>query len=91
MDKVKARFIGFYVALAALLMPSMAFAEGSTVSYSDFSSIITGITGQVSVTTIVGVLAQAVGISIGIVFMWWGVIRVKNIIMAAWQGRKQRL
>lgn len=84
MEKVRNRFIALYVALAALLVPSLAFAEGE-VTYSDFSSIITGITGQVSVSTVVGVLAAAVGVSIGLVFMWWGVRKVTQMVFSAFR------
>lgn len=90
MDKIKRNLLAMYVALAALLVPSLAYAEGE-VGYNDFQSVITAMQNQVSVSTIVGVLAQAVGIAIGFVFLWWGVIKVKNIIMAAWQARKLRV
>ena len=51
-------------------------ASGSTstvVSASDWASVISALTAQVSVSTIVGVLATLVTAGIGLVFMWWGV------------------
>lgn len=63
------------------------FSSAATpVTYSDFSSVITAITGQVSVNTIVAVLASAVGLAIGMVFMWWGVRKVAQVIMSAFRG-----
>lgn len=53
------------------------------VSYTDFSSVITAITDQISVSTIVAVLAAAAGIAIAFVFMWWGIRKVIKIIMSA--------
>lgn len=63
---------------------------GSTaISYTDFQSVIQAITGQVSVTTVVGVLATAVTACIGLVFMWWGVRKVTRMVMSAF--RKGRI
>lgn len=48
------------------------------VSYTDFSSIITAIQNQISIETVVGVLATVVAVSVGFVFMWWGVRKVSG-------------
>lgn len=66
------KFIGFL--MAALTMTSLAFAEEAVpVGPSDYSSILAALTGQISVSSIVGVLAAAIGASIGFVFLWWAV------------------
>ena len=57
--------------------------SSTTVSYTDFSSIITAITNQISVSTIVAVIAAVVGITVGIGFMWWGARYGARKIMAA--------
>lgn len=54
-----------------------------SVGYSDFWSIITAMTDQVSVSTIVSVLAAVVGITVGIAFMWWGARYASRKIMGA--------
>ena len=64
-------------------MPVIALADA--VTYSDFSTIITAVTGQVSVETVVGILAQAATISIGLVFMWWGVRKVSKVLFSAFR------
>lgn len=51
------------------------------VSYTDFSSIITAIQNQISIETVVGVLATVVAVSVGFVFMWWGVRKVSGALM----------
>lgn len=55
----------------------------TTVSVTDFQSIINAITGQISVSTIVGVIAAVVAITVGIAFMWWGARYASGKIMAA--------
>lgn len=60
----------------------------STVSSSDFMSVIESITGQISVTTVVGVLGTAAGAGIGLVFMWWGVRKVARSLMGAFRSGK---
>jgi len=58
-------------------------AESTAITWSDLSSVVTAITGQISVTTIIAVIAGAVGVAIGMVFMWWGVRKAAKVIMAA--------
>lgn len=78
---------GLFAAFGVLLMPSYAFADAA--SYTDFASVITAITGQISVSTVVGVLAQAATVSVGLVFMWWGVRKVTKMLFASF--RKGRM
>lgn len=76
------------VTSAALAVP--AFAEGSTVvTASDWASVISSLTAQISVSTVVGVLATTVAAGVGLVFMWWGVRKAIRTIMAAF--RKGRM
>ncbi len=63
--------------------------ESSTViGSSAFSSVISAITAQISVTTIVEVLAYAVPLMIGLVFAWWGIRKVTRMIMGAFRKGK---
>ena len=41
------------------------------VTASDWASVITAMTSQISVSTVVGVLATLVSAGIGLVFLWW--------------------
>lgn len=66
-----------------------AFAEGATpVTAADWASVITALTNQVSVSTIVAVLATTVAAGIGLVFMWWGLRKAVRTIMAAFRKGK---
>lgn len=64
-------------------------AAGDPVGWSDLSSVLNAITAQISVTTVIGVLAGAITAAIGLVFMWWGVRKLIRILMSAF--RKGRL
>lgn len=69
-------------------------ASGTTptvVSASDWASVMTALTGQVSVATIIGVLTTLVTAGIGLVFMWWGVRKALRSLMAAFRKGKMSL
>lgn len=63
--------------------------DGATVvTASDWSSVISAMTAQISVSTVVGVLATLVTAGIGLVFMWWGVRKASHSLMAAFRNGK---
>lgn len=64
-------------------MSSAILAEGAVITSSDFMSVITALQEQISVSTIVGVLAAGAGLAVGFVFMWWGVRKLIGVIMNA--------
>ena len=59
----------------------------SVITSADFQSVISAVTSQISVGTIVEVLAVVVGAAIGMVFMWWGVRKGGSVLMKALRGR----
>lgn len=61
---------------------------GSSVSSTDWAPIITAMTGQISVDTVVGVIATAIGAGIGLVFMWWGGRKAVKTLMSAFRKGK---
>lgn len=68
-----------------------ASSGGSTVvTSSDWASVLSAMTGQISVATVVGVIASVVTAGIGLVFMWWGVRKLARTLMAAFRGGKLR-
>ena len=67
----------------------IALANTSTaIGWSDLSDVLTAITGQISVTTVIGVVAGAIGAAIGLVFMWWGVRKLIRVLMSAFRKGK---
>ena len=73
-------------------MPDIILLEGAAVTpvtAADWSSVITAMTGQISVSTVVGVLATLMAAGIGLVFMWWGVRKAVASLMDSF--RKGRI
>lgn len=60
--------------------------EGATIiTAADWASVISAITGQISVTTVVGVLASVAAAGVGLVFLWWGVRKAIAALMSAFK------
>nr|DAI55426.1 MAG TPA: hypothetical protein [Inoviridae sp.] len=75
----------------AMVFNMLVALEGGTataVTASDWASVISAMTAQISVATIVGVMATIVAACIGIVFMWWGVRKAVRALMAAFRKGK---
>lgn len=69
----------------------MLTSGGSTaITSTAFKSVVDAVTAQISVTSVVEVLAYAVPLCIGLVFMWWGVRKVTRMIMGAFRKGKLR-
>lgn len=65
---------------------ALAACEGETViTAADWSSVITALTGQISVSTIVAVIASTAAAGVGLVFMWWGVRKAVRALMSAFK------
>lgn len=61
------------------------------VTASDWSSVISAMTGQINVSTVVGVLATLVTAGIGLVFLWWGVRKAVGSLMCSFRSGRIRL
>lgn len=59
---------------------------GTVITAADWASVITAMTGQISVSTVVAVLATLVTAGIGLVFMWWGVRKAVGSLMKAFRS-----
>ena len=58
------------------------------VTASDWASVITAMTGQISVSTVVATLATLVTAGIGLVFLWWGVRKAVGSLSRSPQGER---
>lgn len=68
--------------------------EGPTttvVTANDWASVIAAMTSQISVSTVVGVLATLVTAGIGLVFLWWGVRKAVGSLMGSFRSGRIRL
>lgn len=61
------------------------------VTASDWTSVISAMTSQISVSTVVGVLATLVTAGIGLVFLWWGVRKAVGSLMGSFRSGRIRL
>lgn len=63
----------------------------TVVTAKDWASVITAMTSQISVSTVVGVLATLVTAGIGLVFLWWGVRKAVGSLMGSFRSGRIRL
>lgn len=61
------------------------------VGPSDIDSILDAFIDQINVQQVVTVVAAAAGVSIGLVFLWWGARKVKAAFMKAFTSGKLRI
>lgn len=72
-------------------MGNAILASGSAatvITPADWKSVLDAMVAQISIPTVVGVLASCVGVGIGLVFMWWGVRKTARVLMAAFRNGK---
>lgn len=74
--------------VASNILVALESGGASAVTAADWASVISAMTAQISVATIVGVMATIVAACIGIVFMWWGVRKAVRALMAAFRKGK---
>lgn len=70
------------------LLLNMLPLEATAISSADFTSVLTALQNQISVSTIVEVLVVVVGACVGLAFMWWGVRKVVRALMSAFKKGK---
>lgn len=76
---------------AALNLIPLADPVSGVVTASDWASVITAMTSQISVSTVVATLATLVTAGIGLVFMWWGVRKAVGSLMGSFRSGRIRL
>lgn len=76
---------------AVLQLIPLADVPSKVVTASDWASVISAMTSQISVSTVVGVLATLVTAGIGLVFLWWGVRKAVGSLMGSFRSGRIRL
>lgn len=66
-------------------------SPSTVVTAKDWASVISAMTSQISVSTVVGVLATLVTAGIGLVFLWWGVRKAVGSLMGSFRSGRIRL
>lgn len=71
----------------------MPFLTGTAtaISSTDFNSVLQALQAQISVATVVEVLAVLAGACVGLAFMWWGVRKLVRALMSAFKKGKVSL
>lgn len=69
----------------------MTMLTATAISSSDFNSVLQALQAQISVSTIVEVLAVLAGACVGLAFMWWGVRKLVRALMSAFKKGKVSL
>lgn len=76
---------------AVLQLIPLTDPSSKVVTASDWAAVITAMTSQISVSTVVGVLATLVTAGIGLVFLWWGVRKAVGSLMGSFRSGRIRL
>lgn len=76
---------------AVLQLMPVSDSPSNVVTASDWASVISAMTSQISVSTVVGVLATLVTAGIGLVFLWWGVRKAVGSLMGSFRSGRIRL
>lgn len=76
---------------AVLQLIPLTESASSVVTAKDWASVISAMTSQISVSTVVGVLATLVTAGIGLVFLWWGVRKAVGSLMGSFRSGRIRL
>lgn len=66
-----------------IMLSSGGGSTSTTVTAADWSQVISDVTAQFSVTTIVQVMSTIVVAGIGFVFLWWGARKAYRALMSA--------
>lgn len=65
--------------------------DTTAISSTAFKSVMDALTAQISVSSVVEVLAVLAGAAVGLAFMWWGVRKLVRVIMSAFKKGKVSL
>lgn len=76
---------------AVLQLMPLSDPVSTVVTAKDWASVISAMTSQISVSTVVGVLATLVTAGIGLVFLWWGVRKAVGSLMGSFRSGRIRL
>lgn len=72
-------------------MPSILATGTTVVDSTAWSSVLDALTAQISVPTVVGVIAATITAGISLVFMWWGVRKLVRSLMSAFRSGKLKV
>ena len=86
------KFILSLGAIPATVLASVSFAfaqsggGSAAVSSTDIASVLTALQKQISVASVVEIIAYVIGAGIGLVFMWWAARKLIRTFMGAFRS-----
>lgn len=70
------------------MLSTILLSSSSTVSSTDIMDILNAVTTQFSVANIVAFIASILGVTVGFLFLWWGIRKgFRAIIKATTKGK----
>lgn len=63
----------------------------TAITSADFNAVLEALQAQISVSTVVEVLAVLATACVGLAFMWWGVRKLTKALMSAFKKGKVSL
>lgn len=72
------------------LFVGVAESGATAITWSDIQPVLTAITAQLNVASIIAIIAGGVAASIGFVYMWFGVRKLYKMITNSAKGGKGR-
>ena len=90
-EKVKTLLLASPVAFVPALSMSMAWATSSgadetAVSSADIASVLEALQAQISVASVIEIVAYVLAAGIGLVFMWWAARKLIKTFMGAFRS-----
>ena len=95
MKKFMKKLMLSFGAIPATVLASVSFAFASdssspttpaAVSSTDIASVLTALQKQISVASVVEIIAYVIGAGIGLVFMWWAARKLIKTFMGAFRS-----
>ena len=72
-------------------MYGLLLTASTAVDSTAWSEVLNALTAQISVSSVVGVIAATITAGIGLVFMWWGVRKLIRALMSAFRSGKLKV
>lgn len=69
-----------------MLNTLLSSGAGTAVSSTDIASVLTALQAQISVASVVEIIAYVIGAGIGLVFMWWAARKLIRTFMGAFRS-----
>lgn len=88
---LKKHKIAFMTGAGTLLATVPAFAEGEPVVTDTYKTVLTALTGAISVADVAAILGVCVTAGVGFFFLWFGARKAVSSFVAALKGGRVKI